>query len=77
MTSPPAVTRARWLPLGLVLVGAALLVAALLGWSLWLGPGSPVGGADADPELVSTSFDPYAGDLLAPYGRLRDALAEG
>jgi len=35
------------------------------------------GGADADPSLVATVYDPYQGELLAPYARLRAALKAG
>ncbi len=31
----------------------------------------------ADPELQATVYDPYAGELLRPYGELRAALAAG
>ncbi len=33
--------------------------------------------AHATPDLVATVYDPYASDLLAPYGTLRDAMAAG
>ncbi len=31
----------------------------------------------ASPELVATAYDPYASELLAPYGALRDAMVAG
>jgi soluble lytic murein transglycosylase len=34
-------------------------------------------GSELRPQLVPTVYDPYASELLAPYGVLRDAVANG
>ncbi|HET8985793.1 MAG TPA: transglycosylase SLT domain-containing protein [Trueperaceae bacterium] len=52
---------------------AVLALVAGGGFSALLGRGGSQA-PDADAVLVATVYDPYQGELLAPYGRLRGAL---